>query len=81
LVANQFEFASVKAEKGKAKEQAMSSICKHHKNAPIMSVVLELRDLYCKESNRNTTRSFGRVANAIKDLNYEITGKEKFKAT
>jgi hypothetical protein len=79
LVADKFGFASVKAEKGKAKEQAMSSICKHHKNAPTMSVMLELRDLYGKESNRNAAGSYGRVANAIKDLDYEITGKQNSK--
>eukprot|EP00978_Attheya_sp_CCMP212_P002279 scaffold4686_cov53-Attheya_sp.AAC.2 len=69
-----FGFASVKTEKGKAKEQAISSICTHHKNAPIMSVMLELRDHYANESsNCHATRSYGRVANAIKDLDYEIT--------
>lgn len=52
--------------------EVLSSVCKCHANGSIYSLMSELSTLYRAESNLNAANSYTKVANAVKDLDYEI---------
>lgn len=73
LVIAKYGMKEAKKEATRAKSEARESSCCTPANLPIMEVMLELGDLYTKESNYNAGNTYKKVAAAIKDLGYEIT--------
>ena len=60
-------------EEDQKRRDMISSQCVCSSNGPIFEVITELGNFYEKEGNRNATNSYRKVANAIKNLDYEIT--------
>jgi len=73
LLIETFGFAKVKDEKKKAKQESLASGCRVPANAAVLSAMMELREFYFKEKNANAGKTYDKVANAIKDLDFEIT--------
>lgn len=73
LLIETFGFVKAKNEKKKAKQKAAASGCKVPANATVLSAMMELRDFYFKESNANAGKTYDKVANTIRDLDFEIT--------
>jgi len=73
VIIDQFGLKAVNEEQSKAKAKSATSVCGHPANAPVLEAIMELSSLYFKEGNANAGGSYKKVANAIKDLDYEIT--------
>lgn len=56
-----------------AKEEAFADLCDVKENAKVFNVIMELADVYAKEANRNASNTYRKVAQAVKDLSFEIT--------
>ena len=68
-----FPFAQAKAAAAKKRAAAVESVCVNTANGGIMNALLELSELYFKEKNSNAGATYRKVANAIKDIEFEIT--------
>ena len=53
--------------------EVISSVCKCHANGKIYSLMVELSKLYSAEGNGNAANTYVKVANAVKELDFEIT--------
>lgn len=56
-----------------AKQHAMSSLCACPANGALYEIMLEFGKVYMEEGNKNAGATYKKVANAIKDIEYEIT--------
>jgi hypothetical protein len=72
-IIDEFGLKAVNEEQSKAKAKAATSICGHPANAPVLEAIMELSSLYFKEGNGNAGGTYTKVANAIKNLDFEIT--------
>lgn len=73
IIIEQFGFAA-DTSAGKAKRaELLESTCTVAANAPILMILLELKEMYEKEENGNPARAYNKVADVIKDLAFEIT--------
>lgn len=75
ILADKFGFLHEKADKNKMKTEAASSICKTPSNGPLMAAFLELAELYFKEKNSNAGVTYKKVAEAVKNLSFEVTSE------
>jgi hypothetical protein len=57
----------------KAKEATMEAQCQCPANGPLYAAFSELMTLYFKDGNSNAGASYRKVANAVKELDFEIT--------
>jgi len=73
LVIAKYGLKEAKQKAAKAKSEARGSSCTVPANLSIMEALLELGDLYTKESNYNAGNSYKKVAAAIKGFDFEIT--------
>lgn len=73
VVVDRFGFADDKAAAAKKRSKAVASVCANPANAGLMEAFLELSNLYFKEKNSNAGATYRKVANAIKDIAFEIT--------
>lgn len=72
-VIKKFGFAEVKAEIEKKRGEVVEHACKNVKNAPLVMAFHELSQLYYKEGNRNAGLTYSKVANAIREMDKEVT--------
>jgi len=72
-IVERFGFAEDKAAAKEKRSAAMSSVCANAANAGLMEAFLELSNFYFKEKNANAGATYRKVANAIKDIKFEIT--------
>jgi len=72
FVIDKFGLKEAKAVAAKEKSKARSFMCNHLSNAPILEVMLELSELYFKEKNTNAGITYKKVAQAIKETDFEI---------
>jgi len=75
LVINKFGLTQAKIEKEKKQAKSLSAVCGNAENVGVMQAILELGDLYFKEGNRNAGATYKKVAQAIKELTFEITAE------
>jgi hypothetical protein len=73
VIVKEYGFLEDKKEKAAKKEAKIEKAVKHPKNAGLVAAFLELSQLYFKESNTNAGGSYTKAANAIKDLDFEVT--------
>lgn len=75
LVIGKYGLKEAKKEAARAKSVARELSCSIPENLPIMELMLEIGELYTKESNYNAGNSYKKVAAIIKSLEFEITKK------
>lgn len=73
LVVEKYGFKEDNEENAKKKSASLASMVEETANAGIYEVMLELSNLYYKEGNANAGTAYKKVAQAIKELDFEIT--------
>lgn len=73
IVTQQFKFLDDVIEEKKRQTNVSKSICVVEENGNLFLALTELSNCYLKEKNSHAGNSYRKVANAIKDLDYEIT--------
>lgn len=74
-VIEEYGFASVKKERAKKQEDALTASCVVKENAGLVAAFAELKDLYFKAGNRNAGMSYQRVTSVLKELDFAVTEK------
>ena len=75
MVVEQFGFVADTQAGEAMRARLLESTCKVPANAPLLNVILEFKSLYQKEDNRNAALSYSKVAEAIQNLNFEVTAE------
>lgn len=73
LIAEQYGFAEANAEVAEKKHAAISAICHHPSNGPIVEILTQFSNVYFKEGNTNAGISYKKVAQAVSQIDFEIT--------
>ena len=73
ILVEKFGFLQDNAMDNKAKTEAVTASCKNSSNGAVLAAILELGELYFKEKNTNAGVTYKKVAEAIKNLTFEIT--------
>jgi len=73
ILVKEFGFVEDKEDKAAKKEAAMEQVVKNSNNAPIAAVFHELSGLYGKAGDRNRAGAYYRAAQAINNIEHEIT--------
>lgn len=72
ILADKFGLIKANADAKQRKTDSISAACKHPANGPVMLVILELGSLYFKAGNSNAGTTYKKVAEAVKNLDFEI---------
>ncbi len=72
-IVEKYGLKEVKAKASKAKAKATASICNVEANGGIYNIINELASAYTKEQNTNAANTYRKVAQAVKNLDFEIT--------
>lgn len=75
ILADKFGFLKENEDAKQLKVKSISTACNHAGNGPLMLAMVELSDLYYKEKNTNTGNTYKKVAEAIKNLDFEVNSK------
>ena len=75
LVVEKYGLKESKAKSSKDKSEGVASLCAVAANGKVFEVIMELAGVYAKEANHNAAGTYRKVAQVIKDLDFEITLK------
>lgn len=73
LIIEKYGLKEAKEKASKAKANVTASLCRVRANGGIFDVINELASAYSKESNTNAANTYRKVAQAVKNLDFEIT--------
>jgi len=73
MIVEQYGFADDSKANDAQRIELLETTCIIPANAPILMVLLELKNVYDKEGNSQAGRTYNHVADAIKNLDFEVT--------
>jgi len=73
LVVEKYGLKEAKAKASKDKSEGVASLCAVPENGKVFEVIMEFADAYSQEANYNAAGTYRKVAQVIKDLDFEIT--------
>mmetsp|Transcript_16113 Transcript_16113/g.19686 ORF Transcript_16113/g.19686 Transcript_16113/m.19686 type:complete len:457 (+) Transcript_16113:117-1487(+) len=73
LIVEKYGIKEKKEAAAKEKSAILKASCEVASNAPIYEILLEFSEIYFKEKNTNAGNSYRKVANVVKELDFEIT--------
>lgn len=73
LIIKKYGLKEANEKASKAKAKATASLCTVEANGAIYNIINELASAYTKEQNTNAANTYRKVAQAVKNLEFEIT--------